>query len=337
MLYLTTRDHTDAHTIHKTLVNNIAPDGGSYIPFSFPHYGEKELKELCNGTLGQRIADILNDFFCAKVSGWDVECAIGRSVIKVHELSRRTILAETWHNPQGEYSYLEDSLYSLLYKSRDLKKKPTDWVRIAVKISVLFGIYGEIHNKKIMDSTCFDVVLDCGDFCDVMAAWYTRQMGLPIGIILCSCDDNNVLWDLIHRGEAGTVGWSDSFKLGIERLICAAYGTHEAKRFAQVCTKGGVYVVNADTSVMLHDNLFCAVVGNARIPAVINSVYLTDHTLIDTETAKTYAAIQDYRAKTGENRLTLLFANRAPIKDMKIIVEATGLSHDSFLSLCKKS
>ena len=71
--------------------------------------------------------------------------------------------------------------------------------------------------------------------------------------------------------------------------------------------------------------MFSSVVGGRRVMDLIASVYRTNQYLIDPYTAISYGTLQDYRAKTGENKLTVLFSEGNPEHFADVISQATGL------------
>lgn len=336
MLYITTRDIHDAHTAHKTLTGDLAADGGLYMPYRLPALDKVEIENLRTATFGKTVADILNIFYSAQLTGWDVEFCVGRTPIKTVQMNRKIAVVQTWHNPSARYSYASTQLYNRLCPEKDRCDKPTNWFSVAMQIAVLFASYGELlRNGSIHLQDTFYLAINTGDFSSPIAAWYARKMGLPIERIICSCEQNSTVWDLIHRGEIATSGVSDNLRIGLERLIYEFFGREEADRYTSVAQKRGVYTVPDDSEQNLSDVFFCAVIGDSRIPTVINSVYRTEKYLLDAESATPYGAIQDYRAKTGENKFTLMLAPTSPIHSAEVIMNATGMTKDDFYAYCR--
>ena len=194
-----------------------------------------------------------------------------------------------------------------------MSKVPTNWVKVAVKIAMIFGAYADMLSENVLTADeKFDIAVDATDFIDPLAALYAKNMGLPIHMILCASADSDGIWDLIHRGQISTATVSDALSLGIERLIYSVYGSTEAGRYVDALKERKSYSVDAEIERSLLEHFFCAVVGSSRIGTVVNSVERTDKYTLCTEAALAYGAIQDYRAKTGENRVTLLFSNQDP-------------------------
>lgn len=310
MLYVTTRDNKDAYTVHKTMVRDLAPDGGVFIPFQIPVLEKKDLSAFVNRTYGENIAEILNRFFSARLNGWSIDTAIGRNCIQTKILSQKISAVELWHNPAHSYDYVAENLFRLLSSSEEIAPRPTNWVLVAVKVAVLFAAYADlIKNGTMHEDEQFDVAVKVGDFTDPISVWYAKQMGLPVHMVLCASEESDGVWDLIHRGQVSTASIPKELASGLERLIFSIHRAEEAACFVQTCNSGRVYALDPETDIIFNDIFFCAVMGQGRAETVANSLKRTDQYAVCPDGALSYAAIQDYRAKTGENRMTLLFSN----------------------------
>lgn len=330
MLYVSTRNRAEVYTAHRALHENLAPDGGKFVPFQLTAFEKDEIAQFKEKSFGETVAHILNLFFSARLNGWDVDFCIGRNPVKLISIGRRTVVGELWHNPVAAYTYVEKSLYT---KLTGKTQTPTEWAQIAIRLAVLFGLYGELSRAGIES---VDIAVAAGDFSVPMAAWYARQMGLPVGTIICSTNENSAPWDLIHRGEFNTgttVLKTDlpdldiAHPVGLERLIYGTLGDEEVKRYLAVSAKGGVYhIAEMDVLATLSHKLYACVVGTKRVDSVISSVYRTNDYIMDPYTALSYGGLQDYRARTGENRTTLLLAERSPVAFVQRIANAIGIT-----------
>lgn len=335
MLYISTRNPRDTYTSYRALHEENAPDGGMYVPFQKLVLSQDDLKKLNTEGFGETVAKILNRYFSARLTGWDVECAVGRNPVKLTSLGRRTIVGELWHNLDQTYSSLEMCLYGLMTGNR---KKPAGWPAIAIRIAVICGMMGELHRGGIQD---VDIAVAAGDFSTPMAIWYCRQMGLPIGMILCGCNENGVLWDLLHRGECNTGAsvvktnlpeLDIAFPAYLEQLIFATQTREEFARFQDIVSAGGVYTADEEGAAAITEKLCASVVGSTRADSVIASVYRTNDYFIDPITALVYGGLQDYRARTGENRMTVLLADYSPKCYAERIANAIGISGRELMS-----
>lgn len=335
MLYLTTTDNSDAYTAYRTLNNDTAPDGGFFVPFSFPTFDSSEILDLRNKSFGQIIAEILGRFFSVQISGWDIDFSIGRNPVKLFPMNIKIVIAELWHNPKSNYSYTVHSLYKNLCKNEYIRDLPTQWVKIAVRIAVLFAIYGEMQTLELVDfEHSVDIAVPSDtDFTAIISAVYAKKMGLPIGNIICVCDDNSSVWDLIHRGIFTPTAADSHLLSGLERLIHIRLGQDEAKRFHEKCRNGRVYSIDEELLSQFNEGIFCAVTGKNRSGTTINSVYRSNSRIIDPVTARCHGGLQDYRARTGGSKLTLLLSEITPLDFTDEIAAATGISGEQIHAL----
>jgi len=323
MLYISSRSKTDSFTAHRTLCADHAPDGGVFIPYQMPQYSGEELQQLKHTSFCEIVAKVLNLFFSCRLTAWEVEVCIGKMPIRIKEMSHRLLTAESFHNPAGDYSYAEEHLYQKL-AGTDAASKPTAWARIAIRIAMLFAIYG-----KTSESVCqsFDICVNADDFAVPMAAWYARKMGLPIRTIICSCKDNGDLWDLIQKGECSTAAFGSSGTANlVEGLIYHIFGSEEAMAFSAACARKATYRLEEDALSLFSDGLTAAVVGSNRTESLIRSVYRTNSYFITDAAAVSYGGLQDYRANTGESRHTLILMDSSPARHAAVIAAATGMT-----------
>lgn len=327
MLYATTRSKTDTYTAHRTLFEDRAPDGGFFVPFRMPKADMQSMKEK---SFSEAVAEILNIFFSTGITAWDVDCCIGKSAAKIISMPHRVLLVHLWNNPKGDYGYICGKLHEKLCGKET--GAVTDWANIAIRISVLFGVYTMLHKMGIDQ---FDLTVNTGDFSIPMAAWYARKMGLPIGTVVCACNDNSAAWDFIHRGELNTAmstvktatpELDVSNPYGVERLIYESFGIEEAKKFLEASTRNRIYQIRPDMTQTIGQGMFVSVVGKDRIEAVMSSVYRSNACILDPYAAVSYGSLQDYRAKTGESCPTVLLWDKSPVHSLPLAQNATGLT-----------
>ena len=335
MLYVTTQDKYDASTTPKSLLGDRGVDGGLYLPFRMPEFTEAELEEFVSGSFGQTVAKVLNLFFSCRLNGWDVEFCIGRYPVKVSDMKQRIFAAELWHNAQNCYSRLENAL-SEKVREAICGDATTSWLRIAIRISVLFGVYGEmLRTGFVVAGIPFDVSVATGDFSCAMAVWYARQMGLPVANIICGCNENGAVWELLYHGEVRTdvtavKTTTPNGDVGIpaelERLICATLGQEETRRYCDIRNGGGIYAPKPGMLDTLRSGMFAAVISAERLAVLIPNVYATTGYILGPYTALAYGGLLDYRTKHRESRPALLIVDRNPACDAEYTATAMGLA-----------
>ena len=184
-----------------------------------------------------------------------------------------------------------------------------------------------------------------GDFSAPMSAWYARAWGLPIGNIVCCCNENSAVWELIYHGQLRTDGISVrtatpeadvTLPDGLERLISSACGEAEALRFVDSCRIGKVYAPPEAVLRKLREGIWVSVVSGERMSSTIPSVYATNSYLLSPYAALSHAGLLDYRVGTGETRCALVLAERNPLCDVDTVASAMKMNAGEIAGLSGK-
>lgn len=329
MLYVTTRNQLDALTAHHVLTHSSDTNGGLFVPLHFPKLSEQDRKKFMALSTGQCIAEILNLFFSAKLTSWDVDFSIGRYPVRLEPLGHRICMAETWHNPDLYYHRLERNLMELLHADSNT---PGSWTPIAIRMAILAGILG---NYEILGTGPVDIAVVSGDFTLPISAWYLREMGFPVGNIICCCNENNQFWNLICNGQMHTADSTLSsvvpeaditIPVNLERLISECGGPSETKRYLDCCQTGSSYFVSDGMLQQLRKGLYVSVISSNRVETTIPNVYNTHGYIMSPAAALAYSGLLDYRAKTGIARTAIVLCDKNPIYDGEIVAKAMEIS-----------
>lgn len=338
MLYITTRNNTETFASRHTLKEDFAPDGGHFVPVDLPVYDIDKLSLLRNNSFGTNLANILGVFFNSQLTGWDVDVTVGRNICKTVSISHRIIVAELWHTLEDELQYISKQLYAKIMNISSTTQQPSVWFRIASSIAILFALYGELlRTEQLHLNQKIDISVSGHDFLLPLSVVYAKRMGLPINTIVFSCMENSPVWDLIHRGSFNTSFADTALQNGVEHLLHALLGQSASVPFLEKCRSGQTYYVDEELIGSFSKDLFCAVPGTERAATVINSVYRTSEYLLTPDSALCYGGMQDYRASTGQSRVTLILAKENPMRFMHEIVRAAGISEEVLLKQIRNS
>ena len=345
MLYVTTRNNRDAYTARRALCENRGPDGGFYVPFREPSFSAEEIASLKEKSFNQAVAELLNVLFNSRLTAYDIDFAIGRYSVRMEMVGQRLVIGECWHNLEHSFSRLVKNLTHLIRSDSDSESLPGNWAEIGIRIAVLFGIFGELMRQGIADmENKIDIALVSGDFSGPISAWYARRWGLPIGNIVCCCNDNGNLWDFICHGQLRTndVAVTTStpeadvvVPSGLERLICAQAGHKEVEKYLDALRKGVTYYLDPLPLQRLRQGIYVTVTSDQRVLATIPKVFSSQKYLLSPCSALAYAGLQDYRARTGESHTALLLAEKSPICDLQTVSSALGTSEESLKQYLK--
>ena len=328
MLYITTRGDRDAFTAHRTLCTDQAPDEGCFIPMRFPQFSSAEISLIAEQSFEETVAYILNIFFSANLTKWDVSLYVGRNTARVPETNKRIILAELWHNPGNCFQYVLDGLFSRVFGT-ETNLQPSEWFKVAVKIAILFGVYGELcHSEQLKVGDHIDLSLPADDFSYPIAALYATAIGLPLGSVICNCTKTHEMWNLIHRGTLNYSGVPDIMRAGVERFL--------SLRLNKVPNSQGSFEADAEEKLILRKGIFCVVSGAERVLHALNGVYSSIARIVTPDVALCFSGLGDYRAKTGESKLTLILEEDSPALYTEEIGKATGISKSKLENYLKE-
>lgn len=309
MLYLTTRNKANSFTAYKVLRSVSAPDGGMFMPMNLPVQDNIALNKYKQMSFGETAAKIINLFFDTQLSGWDVDFAVGRQAVDVASVGHKISVAECWHNPVGTREYLVQRLYQLAISDGSNAAIPNPWFHVVVNIALLFGMYGKNFRCDIYE---MDVAVDTEDLQMLLAVCYAKKMGLPIRKIIIGCMERDGLWDFFSYGDFVTSKRERS--VAFEGLLWLHFGYVESASYVSCTERRDTYRLRLPALEQFRKDLFCAVVGDQRMQNVVESIWQTNQYRMETATARAFAALQDYRAKTGENKNTLLISQNNPVK-----------------------
>lgn len=347
MLYLTTRTRNDTYTAARSIAEDRCPDGGFFVPLKLPQLERQQIRRLAEKSFSQNVADIINLFFSTQLDSWAIEFSIGRYPVKIRSIGSREMVAETWHNPVWKFERLAKGIEKAIRQSDDVREIPSDWLMIAARIGVLFGIFGELMGQgKVSISEPIDIAVPCGDFSAPMAVWYARQMGLPVSAILCCCNENDGAWKLLHQGEirtdmavfhTPTPLCDHAVPADLERLLFAKLGIKEAIMFSQACENGSVFYLEPEQLKKVREGLYVPVTGRKRLESAVKSLYRSCGYGADVYTALCYSGILDYRSVTGEGRAVLLLAEESPVYSAVYLSQCLGITPQELMELINQT
>ena len=76
-----------------------------------------------------------------------------------------------------------------------------NWGRVLPQIVYYISAYCDLlRDEKIQPDEAVNVCVPTGNFGNILAAYYAREMGVPIDRLICASNSNNVLTDFIRTG-----------------------------------------------------------------------------------------------------------------------------------------
>ena len=185
-----------------------------------------------------------------------------------------------------------------------------------------------------------NVVVPTGNFGNILASYYAKQMGIPIGKFVCASNKNKVLFDFFETGRYDRnrefyVTTSPSMDIlissNLERMIYRIAG-NDAKQCAEfmaALTKDGEYVITDAMKAELSE--FFGAFGSEEETAVkIKEVYDKEGYVMDTHTAVAAVAYDKYKEATGDDKTPTIIASTAsPYKFTRSVMDAIDPAYDA--------
>lgn len=197
-----------------------------------------------------------------------------------------------------------------------------------------------VKTGQIVAGDKINFTVPTGNFGNILAAYYAKQIGLPVGKLICASNENNVLTDFFKthvydKKRSFKVTSSPSMDIlvssNLERLIFHLLGNNAEKTadLMKYLNQHGQYeLTDFDPAIL---ELFAAEYATeAETTAEIKRVYEASNYVEDPHTAVASAVYQKYRTATGDETTTVVASTASPYKFPVVAVEAvtgqTGLS-----------
>ncbi len=211
-----------------------------------------------------------------------------------------------------------------------------NWGRLAPQIIYYISAYCDLMDKGedyLKDG--FNVVVPTGNFGNILAAYYARQMGAPIAKLICASNSNNVLTDFLKTGTYNrnrdfytTISPSMDILISsnLERMLyeLTDHNDKQVAAWQDSLKSEGKYTVSEEVLAKLKDIFFGGFCIEKQTALTIKNIFEKHGYLIDTHTAVAVSVYNDYKQETGDNRPTVIASTASPYKFANSVLEALG-------------
>ncbi len=192
---------------------------------------------------------------------------------------------------------------------------------------------------KIAEGEDINVVVPTGNFGNILAAFFAKNMGLPIAKLICASNDNKVLYDffstgIYDRNREFVLTTSPSMDIlissNLERLIYRIAGNDAEKNAAlmsQLNTEGK-YEITGEMKAQLAD-FYGNYANEAETAETIKALYEDCGYVIDTHTAVAANVYKKYVAETGDSTKTVIASTASPYKFTRSVMSAIDTKYDT--------
>ena len=196
-----------------------------------------------------------------------------------------------------------------------------------------------VAKNEIKNGDKINVVVPTGNFGNILAAFYAKNMGLPIAKLICASNDNKVLFDFFRTGTydknrefilTNSPSMDILISSNLERLIYRTAGNDEEKNseLMRELTEDGKYTITDEMKENLKD-FYGNYATEKETAAFIKELYEKTGYIIDTHTAVAADVYKKYREETGDNTPSVIASTASPFKFTRSVMNAIDEKYDS--------
>ncbi len=210
-----------------------------------------------------------------------------------------------------------------------------NWGRLVPQIVYYISAYCDlIESGTIKNGDKINVVVPTGNFGNILAAYYAKRMGMPVGKLICASNANNVLTDFIRTGTYDKnrkffTTTSPSMDIlissNLERLLFHLCGENDeaVRQWMSSLSSEGKYTVSDDVKALVSELFDAGCCDDSETAETISSTYKNGY-LCDTHTAVAVKVYEDYVEKTGDNTETVIASTANPYKFSAAVLKAVA-------------
>ena len=209
-----------------------------------------------------------------------------------------------------------------------------NWGRLAPQIVYYVSAYCDMVNSgDVKFGDPINVVVPTGNFGNILAAYFAKEMGIPINKLICASNANNVLTDFINTGvydrnRSFFATTSPSMDIlissNLERLLYILCGRNDAtiNEWFSALKEDGKYIISDDVKSQIQSLFAAGCCDDAATKATIGETYKTYDYLADTHTSVGINVCNSYIEATGDKTPVVVASTASPFKFSKAVLSA---------------
>ncbi len=209
-----------------------------------------------------------------------------------------------------------------------------NWGRLVPQIVYYFSAYANlVKNDEIKLGEKINFVVPTGNFGNILAGYYAKEMGLPVEKLICASNENNVLTDFIKTGIYDkcrqfktTISPSMDILISsnLERLLYILTSGDDKKvsEWMNDLKDTGKYEVTEDVKKKINDAFYAGCCDDLETIAEIKKVEEENSYVIDTHTAVAKKVYEDYKKETNDDTKTVIVSTASPFKFADSVLSA---------------
>ena len=211
--------------------------------------------------------------------------------------------------------------------------------RLIPQVAYYVYAYAKLYKKGVVaKDEKINVVVPTGNFGNILAAFYARNMGLPIAKLICASNENKVLVDFFQTGAydknrdfilTSSPSMDILISSNLERLIYRIAGNdaEKNKKLMEALANEGRYEITEEMRAQL-SGFYGNYASEEETAAAIKKIYEDCGYIIDTHTAVASAVFHKYQADTKDQTKTVIASTASPFKFTRSVMTAINPEYD---------
>jgi len=214
-----------------------------------------------------------------------------------------------------------------------------NWGRLVPQVVYYISAYCDlIKCGEIKQGEKINFCVPTGNFGNILAAYYTERMGLPVNKLICASNRNDVLAQFINTGQYNknrpffaTISPSMDILVSsnLERLLfelSEKNGSIVATYMSALAEEGFYKIPDSVRNEL--NRIFCSgQCSETDTKKTIGDIFTKYDYLIDTHTAVAYKALNDYRETAGDDTKSVVVSTASPFKFNEAVIDALNQKH----------
>lgn len=241
------------------------------------------------------------------------------------------------HAQNGVKEIFSDEEFNKLLEEKGYLLSSANSINIGRLIpQIIYYVYGYIQLLKRTEITKgekINIVVPTGNFGNILAAYYAKQMGLPVNRLICASNDNKVLTDFFDTGQ---------YNRQRELLLTSSPSmdilvSSNLERFLFHLSDGNQDLVNEkmralktegiyEWSDLQEENIYGNFANEEEISFWIKEVYENENYLMDPHTAVAYGVYMKYLNEVKDRAATIIASTASPYKFHEKVLTSLGES-----------
>lgn len=225
-----------------------------------------------------------------------------------------------------------------------------NWGRLLPQIVYYVSAYCDmVKNKTIKNGEKINICVPTGNFGNILAAYFAKQMGIPVNKLICASNKNNVLTDFFKNNgiydknrefyKTNSPSMDILVSSNLERLLFYVSGQNSEliKQYMENLNLYGKYQISKE----IYEKICCyfdaGYCDDEKTKQTIKNIWENEKYLCDTHTAVAINVYNEYRERTGDKTQTIIVSTASPFKFCNDVIKAIddkkSLNCDDIISL----